>query len=73
MEVTPITVYPIGYMPENRQEAIEAQKEICEARNFPFFAPVSGICFRCRKDCVNAKWTQEPITKCSQCGYAFND
>ena len=64
--------HPEGF-PPSREYLIDAQKSLCDLKDFPFFAPHDGICFRCHKDCVTEKWEHTLITSCSKCGYAFND
>lgn len=64
--------HPEGF-PPTREYLLEAQKSLCELKDWPHFAPTDGICFMCRQDCVTPKWESEIITKCNKCGRAFND
>lgn len=32
------------------QKSIKAQKELCESKGYPHFAPASGICWACKKN-----------------------
>lgn len=64
--------HPEGF-PPTREYLIEAQKSLCDLKDWPMFAPSDGRCYSCRQDCVTERWESELITKCNKCGRAFND
>jgi hypothetical protein len=52
-----------------REDMIQAQANMPH----PMFAPRDGICYYCKRDCVNERWLTEHITGCSRCGKSFCD
>lgn len=59
-----------------RQILIQAQKNLCDSLQMPFFMPRDGICFRCDGDIVGAKGialVAEYITGCPLCARTFCD
>ena len=68
------------------QESIKAQKEHCQAKKYPHFAPTDGICYRCRRQIYSPftangftsgitveKAGKELITGCPHCNYSYCD
>ncbi len=56
-----------------RDELIEAQWRYCNENTLPMFAPDNGICYFCRRDCVDERWSKYYITGCSRCNHTFCD
>ena len=54
------------------------QAEYCRKNELPHFAPGSGVCFDCRINIYEHKWTREHagdslITACPHCRRSFCD
>lgn len=59
-----------------RQILIQAQKNLCNSDQIPFFMPLDGICFRCDGDIVGAMGitiATEHVTGCPLCARTFCD
>lgn len=70
----------------NKDKAIAAQKEYCNAKGYPHFAPHNGICFRCHKQIYEQidhdgyktgisveRAGKELITGCPHCNRTYCD
>ena len=64
-------------------KSIKAQKELCDKKNYPHFAPMNGICYNCNR-CIYLpydekkeigvsvdKATNELITGCPHCHISY--
>lgn len=75
-------------MEYNTKKAIEAQKEYCQRKGYPNFAPAyDGTCFRCNHDIysevkhsdgrvtgISVEYAASHlITGCPHCNYSFVD
>lgn len=60
---------------EEINEKKRAQKELCEKEGWPYFAPESGICWRCKKQIYEEisleKASTELITGCPYCHWSY--
>lgn len=56
-----------------RRALIERQKELCEDRNLPMFAPSDGRCSNCHQYIVDDSWSLNHITGCKHCNRSFTD
>lgn len=64
------------------QKSVSAQKKYAEEKKAPHFAPMNGVCFRCKKQ-IYCKISErghsletastELITGCPHCNYSFVD
>lgn len=63
----------------NTEKAVEAQRNLCRAREVPMFAPANGICTRCGKDIYSkggysvGRASISHITGCPFCHRSFVD
>lgn len=61
----------------NKDEAIEAQKQYCDEHEAPFFAPLNGICWSCKKQIFNIIPVETArsslITGCPNCHRSYCD
>ena len=58
---------------EERKRLIQAQEQLCSERGSPMFAPNTGACWSCNRDCVTQKWEFEVVTGCPKCCRSYVD
>lgn len=58
-------------------KAINAQKEYCQSKSYPVFAPNDGRCYHCKQDIYSSISvgiaSTELITGCPHCRYSYVD
>lgn len=61
----------------DRQEKIKAQRDMCERKNYPHFAPPTGYCYRCRRDIYEEMTVEQAgeklVTGCKYCHMSYCD
>lgn len=68
------------YSEKESKKALDAQIKFCRENNIPYFMPLNGKCFNCRRDIFEGDWgytleyaENNLITGCKHCNRSFVD